>query len=170
MIGTLGQVTFPQDPRLTYLLDTNACIALINGRPEAVRRRFARVSAGDDVIATSSVVLFELWYGVAKSQRLRANAERIATSLSGPLEVMDFTAEDSEHSGRVRANLEGLGKPIGAHDLLIAGRAPRRKATLVTANSSEFARVRVFACRTGPLAPVDVPAAARGSASSISRR
>jgi tRNA(fMet)-specific endonuclease VapC len=127
---------------LTYLLDTNACIALINGRPEAVRRRFARVTAGDDVIATSSVVLFELWYGVAKSQRLKANAERIAIFLSGPLEVMDFTAEDAEHSGRIRAALEGLGKPIGAYDLLIAGQALRHKATLVTANSSEFARVR----------------------------
>ena len=127
---------------MTYLLDTNACIALINGRPEAVRRRFARVSASDDVIATSSVVLFELWYGVAKSQRLKANTERIATFLSGPLGVMDFTAEDAEHSGRVRAALEGLGKPIGAYDLLIAGQALRHKATVVTANSSEFARVR----------------------------
>jgi tRNA(fMet)-specific endonuclease VapC len=126
---------------LTYLLDTNACIALINGRPEAVRRRFARVSAGDDVVATSSVVLFELWYGVAKSQRPKANAERIATFLSGPLEVLDFTPEDAEHAGRVRAALEELGKPIGAY-LLIAGQALRHKATLVTANSSEFARVR----------------------------
>ena len=127
---------------MTYLLDTNACIALINGRPEAVRRRFARISAGDDVIATSSVVLFELWYGVAKSQRPKANTERIATFLSGPLEILDFTAEDAEQSGRVRASLEVLGKPIGAYDLLIAGQALRHKATLVTANSSEFARVR----------------------------
>jgi tRNA(fMet)-specific endonuclease VapC len=127
---------------LNYLLDTNACIALINGRPEAVRRRFARVSAGDGVIATSSVVVFELWCGVAKSQRIKANAERIATFLSGPLQVMDFTAEDAEHSGRVHAALEGLGKPIGAYDLLIAGQALRHKATLVTANSSEFAKVR----------------------------
>ena len=127
---------------MTYLLDTNACIALINGRPEAVRRRFVRVSAAGDVIVTSSVVLFELWYGVAKSQRPKVNAERIATFLSGPLEVLDFTTEDAQHSGRVRAALEGLGKPIGAYDLLIAGQALRHKATLVTANSSEFGRVR----------------------------
>jgi tRNA(fMet)-specific endonuclease VapC len=127
---------------LTYLLDTNACIALINGRPEAVRRRFARVSASDDMIATSSIVLFELWYGAAKSQRPKANAERITTFLSGPLEVLDFTPEDAEHSGRVRAALEALGNPIGAYDLLIAGQALHHKATLVPANSSEFARVR----------------------------
>src|ERR1700694_5197488 len=134
--------TFPQDPRLTYLLDTNACIALLNGRPEAVRRRSARVSAGDGVVATSSVVLFELWYGVAKSQRPKANSERIATFLSGPLEVLDFTPEHATRAELFRPALEGLGKPIGAYDLLIAGQALRHKATLVTANSSEFARVR----------------------------
>jgi tRNA(fMet)-specific endonuclease VapC len=127
---------------MTYLLDTNACIALINGRPDAVRRRFVRVSAAGDLIATSSVVLFELWYGAAKSQRPKLNAERVTTFLSGPLEVLDFTPEDAEQSGRVRASLEHLGKPIGAYDLLIAGQALRHKATLVTANSSEFRRVR----------------------------
>jgi tRNA(fMet)-specific endonuclease VapC len=127
---------------LTYLLDTNACIALINGRPDAVRRRFVRVSAAGDLIATSSVVLFELWYGAAKSQRPKQNAERVTTFLAGPLEVLDFTPEDAEQSGRVRASLEHLGKPIGAYDLLIAGQALRHKATLVTANSSEFRRVR----------------------------
>jgi len=54
----------------------------------------------------------------------------VATFLSGPLEVLDFTPEDAEHSGRVRAALEGLGKPIGAYDLLIAGQAPVTKPRL----------------------------------------
>jgi tRNA(fMet)-specific endonuclease VapC len=127
---------------MTHLLDTNACIALINGRPEMVRRRFERVSTAGEVIATSSVVLFELWYGVAKSQRPKVNAERVATFLAGPLEILDFSAEDAEHAGRVRAAIEIAGKPIGAYDVLLAGQALRHKATLVTANSSEFARVR----------------------------
>jgi tRNA(fMet)-specific endonuclease VapC len=127
---------------LTYLLDTNACIALINGRPEAVRRRFERASSAGERLATSSIVLFELWYGVAKSQRSKANAERVATFLAGPLEVFDFTIEDADHAGRVRAALESVGKPIGAYDLLIAGQALSHKATLVTANSSEFSRIR----------------------------
>ncbi|HAF20175.1 MAG TPA: VapC toxin family PIN domain ribonuclease [Chloroflexi bacterium] len=127
---------------MTYLLDTNACIALINGRPETVRRRFERASSAGERLATSSIVLFELWYGVAKSQRSKANAERVATFLAGPLEVFDFTTEDADHAGRVRAALESVGKPIGAYDLLIAGQALRHKATLVTANSSEFSRIR----------------------------
>lgn len=138
---------------MTYLLDTNACIALINGRPESVRRRFERVSTAGEVIATSSVVLFELWYGVTKSQRPKVNAERVATFLAGPLEILDFSAEDAEHAGRIRAALEIAGKPIGAYDLLIAGQAIRNKATLVTANSSEFARVRGLRLQDWAAAP-----------------
>ena len=42
----------------------------------------------------------------------------------------------------IRAALEASGKPIGAYDLLIAGQALARQLTLVTANVSEFSRVK----------------------------
>ena len=41
----------------------------------------------------------------------------------------------------MRAELEIVGKPIGAYDVLIAGQARRRGATLVTSNVDEFERV-----------------------------
>lgn len=53
----------------TYLLDTNTCIALINGIEANFRRRFRRVVARESVVLLSSIVAFELWYGVAKSHR-----------------------------------------------------------------------------------------------------
>jgi len=126
---------------VTYLLDTNACIALINGKPAGVRRRFESVAAGGTAIATSSIVTYELWYGVAKSARADANAERLTTFLGGPIDVIDFTGEDAREAGNVRAALEAVGRPIGAYDLLIAGQARRLGARLVTANGGEFGRV-----------------------------
>ncbi len=129
---------------MTFLLDTNACIALINGRPESVRRRFDRAISRSDEIATSSIVLFELWYGVAKSARPKVNAERLATFIGGPIEIVDFTLEDAEHAGQVRAALEASGRPIGAYDVLIAGQAQRLGATLVTANAAEFSRIKAL--------------------------
>ncbi|WP_164163056.1 PIN domain-containing protein, partial [Stenotrophomonas maltophilia] len=48
---------------------------------------------------------------------------------------------DAAHAGDIRATLEAAGTPIGAYDCLIAAQARRRGATLVTANSREFARV-----------------------------
>ncbi len=126
---------------MTYLLDTNVCIALINGRPLGVRRRFEEVSTSGASITTSSVVVFELWYGVGKSTRPGANAERLSLFFGGPIDMLDFDSKDGREAGRIRATLEAIGKPIGAYDLLIAGQALRRGARLVTSNSSEFARV-----------------------------
>ena len=125
----------------TYLLDTNACIALINGTPKEVRRRFQRAVARDGTILLSSVVAFELWYGVAKSQRREANAKRLHAFFSGPMEWAVFDADDARAAGVMRAELEGAGTPIGANDLLLVGQARRRGATLVTANVGEFKRV-----------------------------
>jgi tRNA(fMet)-specific endonuclease VapC len=125
----------------TYLLDTNACIALINGAPKDVRRRFQRAVAKDDTILLSSLVAFELWYGVAKSQRKEANAQRLEAFFAGPLEWVLFNDADARVAGEVRAELEAVGKPIGAYDVLLAGQARHRGATLVTSNVREFERV-----------------------------
>jgi tRNA(fMet)-specific endonuclease VapC len=126
---------------LTYLLDTNACIALINGRPQSVRERFALAAAAGERMATSSVVSFELWYGVAKSAQRESNEIRLSSFLAGPLELVEFDEEDAHIAGVVRAHLEAVGTAIGAYDLLIAAQGVRRGATVITANGSEFGRV-----------------------------
>jgi tRNA(fMet)-specific endonuclease VapC len=127
---------------VTYLLDTNACIALINGTPKDVRRRFRRAISRNGTMLVSSVVVFELWYGVFKSERAEANSHRLEAFLSGPLEWTLFDEEDAREAGRVRAELELAGKPIGGYDVLLAGQARRRRATLVTSNAREFDRVK----------------------------
>jgi tRNA(fMet)-specific endonuclease VapC len=126
----------------TYLLDTNACIALINGTEVNMRRRFKRAVARESVILLSSIVAFELWYGVAKSQRKDSNTQRLETFVGGPLEWALFDEDDARAAGTVRAELETVGRPVGAYDVLLAGQARRRGATLVTSNTKEFARVQ----------------------------
>jgi len=90
-------------------------------------------------------VLYELWYGVARSGRRRENAERLRVFLSGNIDVVPFSEEDAVAAGELRATLEAAGTPIGPYDVLIAGQALRSGATLVTANVSEFARVQGLA-------------------------
>lgn len=127
---------------MSYLLDTNACIALLNGEPAAVRRRFDAVLRSGRSVYVPSVVLFELWYGVHKSARPASNAQRLDLFLAGPISILPFEDSDAQAAGVIRAELEKLGKPIGAYDLLIAGQAARHDCIVVTANSSEFRRVR----------------------------
>jgi tRNA(fMet)-specific endonuclease VapC len=126
---------------MTYLLDTNVCIALINGKPAAVRKRFQRVVQKGARVSVSTIVAFELWYGVAKSSQKEGNTNRLETFLSGPLSLLPFDEEDAKAAGKVRAEIEAAGRPIGAYDVLIAGQALRHKMTLVTANTKEFQRV-----------------------------
>jgi tRNA(fMet)-specific endonuclease VapC len=127
---------------VSYLLDTNACIALINGKNAQVRARFEKVIDGGGQVFVSSVAAFELWYGVAKSARPEANAKAVQTFFAGPVELLPFDGEDAIEAGEIRTELERRGKPIGAYDVLIAGQALRHKLTLVTANAKEFGRVR----------------------------
>ena len=126
---------------IEYCLDTNVCIALINGSSLPVRSRFKAAVAEGSVVCVSSVVLHELWYGVAKSARKDSNTERMQAFLAGPFEVLPWDDADARAAGEVRAQLAGEGKTIGAYDALIAAQAVRRGITLVTANTREFKRV-----------------------------
>ena len=130
---------------MNYLLDTNAVIALLKSQPAGVRGRLRRAVSRRASIGVSSVVLYELWYGVARSERRRENAERLRVFLSGNIDVVPFDEQDAVTAGDLRATLENAGTPIGPYDLLIAAQALRSGATLVTANISEFARVRGLA-------------------------
>jgi len=126
---------------VSYLLDTNACIALINGEPARVRRHLDEALSREATVLVSSVVLFELWYGVEKSARQESNRQRLEVFLAGPVSTLPFDDADAATAGRIRAQLERVGRPIGAYDLLIAAQAVRQDLVLVTANSSEFSRV-----------------------------
>lgn len=125
---------------MNYLLDTNACIAVINGRPRPVRERLRDAWRQGSQVGVSSIALFELWYGVTKSQRVAANRERLSVFMA-KLEALPFDDRDAEVAGAIRAQLERAGKPIGAYDTLMAGQALCRGLTLVTANIAEFGRV-----------------------------
>jgi len=77
---------------------------------------------------------------------LRVNAKKptrdgLEAFFAGPLEWTVFDDEDAREAGTVRAELELVGKPIDAYDVLIAGQARRRGATLVTSNAREFDRI-----------------------------
>jgi tRNA(fMet)-specific endonuclease VapC len=69
------------------------------------------------------------------------------TLWSAPLLSLALPPRDQaelKFAGAIRADLEAVGKPIGAYDLLIAGQAMRNKLTLITANLSEYARIKAL--------------------------
>jgi tRNA(fMet)-specific endonuclease VapC len=122
-------------------LDTNIAIYVINRRISSVRHRLAEQLRLGTEIGFPAVALFELRYGHARSDR-RAESDRLLAEFLAPgIAVLPFEAEDAEHAGDIRADLERKGTPIGPYDCLIAAQARRRGATLATANQREFERV-----------------------------
>lgn len=130
---------------MNYLLDTNACIALMTGPGNLVQTRFVRAAHKGDGIFTSVIVAFELWYGVFKSAHVVENTRRYEKFFAGPIGMIDLEEADGKIAGELRASLEAASSPIGAYDLLIAGQAMRHKMTLITANTSEFSRIKGLA-------------------------
>lgn len=130
---------------MNYLLDTNVCIALLNGTSQRARQHFSDAVRAGAALATSAIVVHELWYGVAKSRLVEQNARALAAFLDRPIAVLDFSASDARAAGEIRAELERKGKRIGEYDTLIAGQAFSRNLTLVTANTREFQRVKGLA-------------------------
>ena len=53
-----------------------------------------------------------------------------------------WTYRPTPNTAELRAELEAAGKPIGGNDLLIAAHAYATGATIVTANTDEFKRIR----------------------------
>ena len=121
-----------------YLLDTNICIYLIKKRPLAVLERFRQYSPKD--VAISTITLFELEYGVEKSQYPQRSKDALAKFLL-PLNLINLDRSSAIEAAIIRARLEKKGMPIGPYDLLIAGLSRSRDMTLVTNNIKEFERV-----------------------------
>jgi tRNA(fMet)-specific endonuclease VapC len=123
---------------MRYMLDTDACIALIKRKPASVIRRLSVLAPGDAGI--SVITLAELRYGVMKSAAIERNAAALIQFLL-PLEIVDFGAAAAEAYGRVRAGLEKAGTPIGPLDTQIGAHALSLGAVLVTNNVREFRRI-----------------------------
>jgi len=82
---------------------------------------------------------------VTRRVRVEILTRSLETFFAGPVHPLPFEDQDAEITGAIRADPESIGKPIGAYDLLIAGQAIRNKLTLITANLSEFARIKGLA-------------------------
>jgi tRNA(fMet)-specific endonuclease VapC len=121
-----------------YLLDTNIVSDLVRNPQGQIAAHLRRV--GESRIATSIIVASELRYGAEKkgSTRLTHQLE----SVLGVLQILPFESPADEFYGRIRVELEAVGKPIGSNDLLIAAHALSLGHTLVTDNTREFSRVR----------------------------
>jgi tRNA(fMet)-specific endonuclease VapC len=125
-----------------FLLDTNTVSFHIRRSSAALEKKLRRTRAAR--VGLSVVTEMELRYGLARNPQLRI-APLVEQFLAG-IAVLPLTSEVARVYGRVRAELDAAGTPIGPLDLMIASQALTLRATLVTNNLKEFRRIRGLRC------------------------
>lgn len=123
---------------MKYLLDTNICIGIINGKELELREKIKSSNKGDVVIC--SVVKAELFYGVKKSQHRAKNEHRLEIFFS-QIHSLLFDDDSADQYGSLRVMLEQAGISVGANDLMIAAIAQQHRLTVVTRNEREFGMI-----------------------------
>ncbi len=98
---------------MDYLLDTNICIYIIKRKPGIVLERFRGLALGSVGIPT--ITLAELAYGIRKSGNPTKNQEALNQFLV-PLALFEFDYNATLEYGKIRADLERAGTPIGPLD------------------------------------------------------
>ncbi|MEA5421148.1 type II toxin-antitoxin system VapC family toxin [Spirulina sp. CCNP1310] len=124
---------------VTYLLDTNVCIKVLNSSNSFVNQRL--LSIPKENIRLCTIVYSELYYGVCRSTQYQKNLNKI-NGLFDEFIVVPFDMSSAKVAGEIRAELAIAGNPIGANDLLIAAIAIANSLTLVTHNTREFGRIQ----------------------------
>jgi tRNA(fMet)-specific endonuclease VapC len=123
----------------SYLLDTNICIYIMKSRPENLSHILKKIKSED--IGISSITLSELEYGVYKSTQQEKNAINLL-KFSVQFQTFQFDDKAARFYGKIRADLEKVGKIIGNMDMLIGAHALALQTTLVTNNEREFKRIK----------------------------
>jgi tRNA(fMet)-specific endonuclease VapC len=121
-----------------YLLDTNACIRILNDSSVNLVARLRLHQPSE--IRLSAITKAELLYGARHSERVGENL-RLLGRFFEPFACLPFDDACAEHYGMIRADLAARGQTIGPNDLLIAATARAHDLTLVTHNVREFSRI-----------------------------
>lgn len=123
---------------MTYLLDSNVCIRLINNSSPTVTTQLAIQQPED--ICVSTITQLELYYGAYRSVQQERNLEILQRFFS-QFTIIPLDSKAAKIAGRIRAELAAMGTPIGPNDLQIAAIALANSLILVTHNVGEFRRV-----------------------------
>jgi hypothetical protein len=123
------------------LLDTTFLIDLMNGDDGAVEK--ARELESDLVQQRlSSMTLFELYYGAARSNQSEAEREKIESVLaSKPVYPADSAV--MRKAGRLSGELMNDGNAVGDGDVIIGATADVLEEPVLTRNVDDFERLGV---------------------------
>src|ERR1019366_103118 len=122
------------------LLDTDIFSEILKGKDATVRHRATAYQAALGDLTISAITVMEVVKGLHKVRREAAVAKFL--SGLGALDVIDIDTAIATLAGRIYADLERAGRPIGRADPLVAAAALVHDCDLVTGNVAHFAAIQ----------------------------
>jgi tRNA(fMet)-specific endonuclease VapC len=113
------------------ILDTNVLIAYERGTIE-------RSALDDDELAVAAVSIAEYRVGIelADTAAHAADRSRALAVIASAVDVLDYTETTAAHHARLIAHVRRLGKPRGAHDLIIAAHAVETDRIIISRDAA----------------------------------
>ena len=123
-----------------FLLDTNIVSEIVKRAPDA--RVLARLnSEPPGRLHISSVTVFELRFGAARSAKPASLWARIQRDILARFQLLPFTEQDALAAADLMAPLVGGGQNLALQDIWLAGVAFGRNFIFVTRNRRDFDRI-----------------------------
>jgi tRNA(fMet)-specific endonuclease VapC len=121
------------------LLDTDIFSEILKGIDHTVIDRAVAYHAIWGRYTTSVITVLEIIKGLHKVRR-EPEIQRFLEALS-TVELLTLDLQTAELAGRIYADLERTGQPIGRADPMIAAIALQQGLTLVTGNLAHYRRI-----------------------------
>jgi tRNA(fMet)-specific endonuclease VapC len=124
------------------LLDTDILSESLKRRDRRVVSRAINYLAvfGQYTICTITVLeIVKGWHKLGREDKIQQFFDQIAVA-----EVLTLELSDAELAGRIYADLERTGQPIGLADAIIAAIAIQQNLTLVSGNLSHYQRIQAL--------------------------
>ena len=122
------------------LLDTDIFSEILKGIDQNVAVRATAYRTAFPCFTISVITVMEIVKGFHRLQREDRVQQFLGAIRTVELRTLDL--QSSELAGRIYADLERTGQPIGRADPMIAAIAVRYKLTLVTGNQSHYQRIQ----------------------------
>jgi len=120
-----------------FLLDTNTCIYLLNGKYH-LDNKIAAI--GERQCSLSEITVAELLFGAENSERIAHNV-RIINEFVNRFQILPIFPTLHIYA-KEKTRLRKAGTPIDEFDLLIAATAITNNLILVTNNTKHFTRFK----------------------------
>ncbi len=119
-------------------LDTDFLVNFLKNK--SVEIEFVKNKEFQSELATTTINLFELYYGAYKSDNKEHNLKILIQAVSR-LNILNLSDNSARRAGEISAQLEKQGKPIDFRDILIGAIAQENGYSMKTYNIKDFSRI-----------------------------